>query len=102
MAKESKLELRCREYAEYRGGELLKWVSPGNTGVQDRILLLPRGFIAFIEFKAPDGKLDAKQEYWFNRMYELGQWRYVIDDYETFRTVVDQAPLMFAGVRPQP
>lgn len=31
----------------------MKWTSPGNAGVPDRIVILPRNVIAFVELKAP-------------------------------------------------
>ena len=33
------------------GGRAYKWVSPGNNGVPDRIVILPEGRIVFVELK---------------------------------------------------
>lgn len=38
------------------GGRAFKWVSPGCTGVPDRICLFPGARIVFIEVKRPDEK----------------------------------------------
>jgi hypothetical protein len=38
------------------GGKAYKFVSPGNRGVPDRILLLPGGRIVFVELKSSSGK----------------------------------------------
>ena len=38
------------------GGLALKFISPGQAGVPDRIVLLPRARIVFVETKAPKKK----------------------------------------------
>ena len=53
---EQKLKKRVREM----GGLCLKWVSPGFTGVPDRIIFLPGGRIIFAEVKRPDLKADGR------------------------------------------
>lgn len=70
MAYEAKLEEWCRGAATKAGGYLLKWVSPGNKGVPDRILLMP-GYVVFIEFKAPKKNLDPLQAVWRARIVGL-------------------------------
>ncbi len=42
-------------------GMALKFVSPGLSGVPDRVVLLPGGRVAFVETKAPGKKLRALQ-----------------------------------------
>ena len=44
-------------------GLALKFVSPGFSGVPDRIVLLPGARIIFVETKAPGQKLRKLQEY---------------------------------------
>jgi hypothetical protein len=34
-------------------GRAFKWISPGNTGVPDRIIIMRHARIAFVELKAP-------------------------------------------------
>lgn len=71
---EKDLERKCRVLVTTRNGELLKFVSPGNKGVHDRLLVLP-DFFALVEFKKP-GKRKAKtqplQDYWQDRFTQLG------------------------------
>lgn len=55
------------------GGRTYKWVSPGNSGVPDRIVLLPAGKIIFVELKTDTGKLSAQQKIQINRIQSLGQ-----------------------------
>lgn len=62
--REETLEKKIKKYVEDRGGLFLKWVSPGYTGVPDRILLMPGGRISFVEVKRPgtrDG-MSARQK----------------------------------------
>lgn len=44
------------------GGMCPKWVSPGLTGVPDRIVMLPYSEICFVEVKAEDGQLSVRQQ----------------------------------------
>lgn len=55
------------------GGLCLKWVSPGFSGVPDRIILLPRGRVIFAELKRPNGDEPRKlQQYWHRKIRALG------------------------------
>ena len=45
------------------GGLYYKFVSPGNDGVPDRIVILPEGRIYFVELKTKNGRLSPIQEY---------------------------------------
>ena len=63
-----------------RGGECLKWSSPSNRGVPDRIVILPGGHIGFVECKAPGRKPSALQAFWMERLRELGFWAGGLDD----------------------
>lgn len=38
-----------------------KFVSPGNAGVPDRIIITPNGWVFFVELKCPGGKLRPLQ-----------------------------------------
>lgn len=56
---ESAIEDRLRKRVKLLGGLCLKFVSPGQNGVPDRIILLPGGRVVFAELKAP-GKRERK------------------------------------------
>lgn len=62
------------------GGIAYKFVSPGNTGVPDRLVLFPRGRIAFVELKAPGKKPTALQLLQQRRIKDLGFEVLVIDN----------------------
>lgn len=53
-------------------GWALKFVSPGQNGVPDRIVLVPYGRIYFVETKAPGKKLRKLQEYVCGLIKRLG------------------------------
>ena len=71
--KESELESILVSEIRRAGGRTYKWVSPGNSGVPDRIVLLPAGKIIFVERKTDSGKLGAQQKIQINRIQSLGQ-----------------------------
>ena len=55
------------------GGRAYKWVSPGNAGVPDRIVIFPGRTPVFVELKAEGGTLTALQEAQIARLEALGQ-----------------------------
>lgn len=55
------------------GGRAYKWVSPGNGGVPDRIVILPGMRPVFVELKAENGKLSALQRVQIRRLLDMGQ-----------------------------
>lgn len=69
---EKNIEARLRRGVEQMGGLCLKWVSPGCTGVPDRIVLLPRGRVIFVELKQPRGRMQARQKFIANTLRQLG------------------------------
>ena len=54
------------------GGLCLKFVTPGFTGVPDRIILLPGGVIRFVETKQPGKKERARQRLVHRLLRSLG------------------------------
>ena len=76
---ESTLEQVARKYIRSLGGRFFKWVSPGETGVPDRICILPGGKVIFIELKRPGRKngLSERQKKIMRVLEKLGckVWR---------------------------
>lgn len=64
------------------GGLALKFVSPGNAGVPDRIVLLPNGNAVFAELKARGKNLRPLQIKRKEQLETLGFRVYIIDSYE--------------------
>ena len=84
--REATVEARLRRLVERAGGKCLKWVSPGHTGVPDRIILMPGGRVYFAETKAPGETERARQEYVQRKLRELG--------FTVFSTVDDPDSVM--------
>lgn len=80
---EADLETWCRKTARQRGCWLLKFVSPGNRSVPDRILIAPGGTV-FMEFKRLGKKPTPKQANNHKLIREAGGTVYVIDNRDTF------------------
>lgn len=81
--KEKEIETYFRKQVRAAGGRAYKFVSPGNAGVPDRIVLFPGGRIVFVELKAPGKKRTALQEAQCNKISKLGFEVLVIDNKET-------------------
>ena len=60
------------------GGRAYKWVSPGNDGVPDRIVVFPNRPPIFVELKSETGRLSALQQVQIKRLRELGQAVFVV------------------------
>ena len=73
---EQKLVARVKR----EGGLCPKFVSPGSDGWPDRLVLMPGGKIAFVELKAPQGKLRPIQVRRHAQLRDLGFLVYVIND----------------------
>lgn len=71
--KESEIESILVSEIRKAGGRSYKWVSPGNSGVPDRIVFLPGGKVIFVELKTESGKVSAQQKIQINRIQSLGQ-----------------------------
>lgn len=70
---EKEVERYLREQVKKRlGGVALKFVSPGLSGVPDRVVLLPGGKVIFVETKAPGKKLRILQEHVCGMIAALG------------------------------
>ena len=82
MMKEKQIEKRLKKEVEKIGGLSLKFTSPGMAGVPDRLVLLPKGRIAFVELKAPGKILRPLQLKRKEQLEVLGFKVYVIDSYK--------------------
>lgn len=70
--KESEVEKKLVRGVRLAGGSAYKFVSPGNAGVPDRIVLMPNGRIWFVELKADGGSLRPLQRAQISRLTKLG------------------------------
>lgn len=70
---EREIEKRLVDGIRNQGGRAYKFVSPGNDGVPDRIVILPGKAPKFIELKTETGKLSNLQRVQITRLKDLGQ-----------------------------
>lgn len=88
--RESELERRFRRLAMQAGGKAYKFVSPGNDGVPDRIVVLPGGRIGFVELKRP-GEIPRKlQQFQLGELERLGCYTAVVDSVEQAEAVISE------------
>ncbi len=85
---ESNIEKRLKKEIEKIGGKALKFVSPGVSGVPDRIVLLPQGRIIFVELKAPGKKPRPIQKYRIKELTALGFKVEIIDSIERINNFI--------------
>ena len=72
-----------------KGGLALKFVSPGLSGVPDRLVLLPNGRLGFIELKAPGKKLRVLQEKRKRQLEALGFLVFCLDNTEEIEVMIN-------------
>lgn len=89
---EKDIERKLRELVENLDGKCLKWTCPGWRGVPDRIVLMPRGRVYFVELKRPKGgRLSEMQKWWHKQLRKLDFWVFCIyneEDLKTFETII--------------
>lgn len=83
---EKEIESACRVLAISIGWAFVKFVSPGNPGVPDRMLLSPRGGkTIFVELKRPGEVPTPVQLAWHKVLGRRGFEVWVIDSFEHFK-----------------
>lgn len=71
--RESEIEKILVTEIKKLGGTAYKWVSPGNDGVPDRIVIFPNKPPIFVELKTDKGKLSELQKIQCIKLIDLGQ-----------------------------
>lgn len=72
MQNEKAVEKKLRDGVRGLGGRAYKFVSPGNAGVPDRLVVLPGGRILFVELKDEAGKVGPRQKVQIAKLTALG------------------------------
>ena len=80
--REREIEKYLVDMARAQGGMALKFVSPGCTGVPDRVVILPGGRVGFLELKAPGMKPRKEQVHRIRQLWALGCCADVADSRE--------------------
>ena len=76
---EKVLEARLRKEIERRGGMCLKYTSQYHRGLPDRFVLMPGGFIYFVELKSTGKKPTALQKHAMLKLKDMDFFSTVID-----------------------
>jgi hypothetical protein len=92
--RERDVEQYLREQVKNAGGRAYKWVSPGNAGVPDRIVLFPGDVTVFVEVKAQGEKPTKLQLAQGNKIRRTGHTVLVIDS----KQGVDEFIQQYRGV----
>lgn len=69
---EKEIEKYLSRAVDNLGGRSYKFISPGQSGVPDRIIFLPGGKLYFVELKTKVGKLSKLQRLQIRRFKKLG------------------------------
>ena len=91
---EQKIENYLIKKVKEAGGKAFKFVSPGNAGVPDRIVIIPQGHIFFLQLKAPGKKPRKLQIVIMNQLRKLGCNVLVIDSKEQVNKFINEAKIM--------
>lgn len=70
--RESSIESKLVRMVRERGGLCFKFVSPGNPGVPDRIVITPAGRTVYVELKTETGRLAAIQKWQHEELRKRG------------------------------
>ena len=70
---EKEIEAYLVRSVKNKKGLCMKWTSPGNAGVPDRIIMIPGGKVYFVELKAEGkrGNLSPLQKNFINKLKNL-------------------------------
>lgn len=86
--REKIIEEKLIKAVKQKGGVCWKFTSPGTAGVPDRIVLMPKGHIAFVEVKAPNQKPRPLQLSRHRLLRRLGFQVYVLDALEDIDKII--------------
>ena len=90
IVREKTIEQKLVQAVKAVGGIAPKFTSPGFDGMPDRLVLLPRGKIAFVEVKRHGDKPRPLQEARHGLLRRLGFAVYVLDDGEQIGKILKQ------------
>ena len=79
---EKDIEQKLVKAVKENGGIAPKLTCPGFDGMPDRLVLLPKGRLAFVEVKAPGKKLRPLQEKRKRQLEKLGFLVFCLDEIE--------------------
>lgn len=87
---EKHIEYRLRDKVKQFGGLAIKLTASGFTGLPDRLVLMPGGYVYFIELKNGNrGVLSARQLVVHKILERLGFKVWIVKDEETLQEFLD-------------
>ena len=87
---EKDIEKKFIKAVSHVGGIALKFVSPSYNGMPDRIVLLPKGRIGFVEIKDRGKKPRAIQISRHKKLVMLGFKVFVLDNAEDIEKIIKE------------
>ena len=87
---EKEIERKLVLETKNMGGLSLKFISPGFVGVPDRLVLLPKGKLAFVEVKREGEKPRAIQVSRHKLLRKLGFKVYVLDSKKQIKEILNE------------
>lgn len=75
---ENKIEYELCSGVKAIGGRTYKFLSPGRSGVPDRVVCLPGGRVIFAELKTETGKLSDQQKFRIAELRAMQQEVFVL------------------------
>ena len=88
--REKQIERKLVDAVKAADGICPKLVSPGTDGMPDRMVLLPKGRIGFVEVKAPGGTPRPLQTHRHRQLRALGFPVFVLDDSERIPWILEE------------
>ena len=88
--RERVIEQKLTKAIKNKGGICWKFTSPGTAGVPDRIILMPKGRIAFVETKAPGETMRPLQEKRKRQLESLGFKVFCLDSARDIPKVISE------------
>ena len=85
---EKQIEAKMGQMLRRRGALFYKFVSPGQPGVPDRIIVMPGGRCVFVELKTEVGRLARIQDWQVDRLRRQGAEVYVVKGWEQAQALV--------------
>lgn len=87
---EKQIEQKLGQMLRQRGALFYKFISPGQPGVPDRIIVLPGGRCVFVELKTEVGRLAHIQTWQLDRLKEQGAEVRVVKGWEQAKALVEE------------
>ena len=87
---EKDIEKKFTKAIRHVDGIVLKLVSPSFNGIPDRLVLMPKGKIGFVEIKDRGKKPRALQISRHNMLRQLGFKVFVLDDVDDIEKIIKE------------